>query len=152
MRAMTFLWIFLAAAAGIGVLLLKHNVEALEIQLQATNDAIMDDQQAVHVLKAEWSYLNDPVRLRQLAESHLSLAPMRPDQITTFADLPQAPPGERTAYELPGDAAAAPPNPQADGTAAPRHLPPKSTMTQINQVEPPQGGLSAFIDQMEAQQ
>ncbi|OFX14747.1 MAG: hypothetical protein A2516_00500 [Alphaproteobacteria bacterium RIFOXYD12_FULL_60_8] len=148
-RPTTFLWIFLIAAAGIGVLMLKHNVEALEIQLQAYNDAIKADQEAMHVLKAEWSYLNDPSRLRSLAESQLGLSLLRPDQVTTFADLPKPQSGQASAPTLPGDTAAAPPNePQADGTVVPRQTFPVLPATPAVLVQPPQGGLNTFMDKL----
>ena len=43
---------------------------------------------AVHVLQAEWSYLNDPLRLADLTRRHTGLVPTTPGQIGDFASLP----------------------------------------------------------------
>ena len=43
---------------------------------------------AIHVLDAEWSYLNDPLRLADLTRRHTGLVPTTPGQIGDFASLP----------------------------------------------------------------
>ena len=43
---------------------------------------------AIHVLQAEWSYLNDPLRLADLTRRHTELVPTTPGQIGDFASLP----------------------------------------------------------------
>jgi hypothetical protein len=40
------------------------------------------------VLEAEWSYLNDPLRLADLTRRHTGLVPTTPGQIGDFASLP----------------------------------------------------------------
>ncbi|EHL97639.1 putative cell division protein FtsL, partial [Acetobacteraceae bacterium AT-5844] len=39
------------------------------------------------VLRAEWALLNEPERLRQVAQAHLPLATMQPNQFVRLADL-----------------------------------------------------------------
>jgi cell division protein FtsL len=92
MRGMTILWTVLAVIIGIGLFLLKYQVKALEGQLAQVNRDIRAQQEAIHVMKAEWSYLNDPERLRELTERHLGMKPMRGEQMIQIADLPMAPP------------------------------------------------------------
>ncbi|KAF0110950.1 MAG: hypothetical protein FD149_2580 [Rhodospirillaceae bacterium] len=87
-RMMIVLWIVLAASVGVGLFLLKHEVQALEEQLAQTNRAIRVTQKGIHVLKAEWSFLNDPARLHRLAARHLGMTPLRPEQLTVAAALP----------------------------------------------------------------
>jgi hypothetical protein len=88
-RLSTLLWIALAGAVGFGVFQLKHEMQALEDELFRLNRSIMAEQQAIHVLKAEWSYINQPDRLQALVKRHLDLEPVRPAQLGTLADLPE---------------------------------------------------------------
>jgi hypothetical protein len=85
-------WVVLPIVAGTCLYLLKMQVETQEQRLAAIQARISDTRDAIHVLKAEWSYLNDPVRLRAEAERHLGLHPMRPDQIVSIDALPFAAP------------------------------------------------------------
>ena len=56
---------------------------------------------AIHVLEAEWSYLNRPERISLLAERFLALAPLSADHVVSINDLPQRPePGDTD--EVPG--------------------------------------------------
>jgi hypothetical protein len=68
----------------------KHEVKEQEVRLAELNREIRQGQENIHVLKAEWSYLNDPVRLRQLSEHYLSMRVMAPSQVSSLADLPMA--------------------------------------------------------------
>ncbi|MEO5373255.1 MAG: hypothetical protein H7840_03130 [Alphaproteobacteria bacterium] len=89
-RIMVVLWTVLAAGVGVSLFLLKHEVQSLEDELNAVNRDIRAGHETIHVLKAEWSFLNDPARLRRLAETHLQMTSLRPEQITTVAVLPAA--------------------------------------------------------------
>lgn len=85
----TIVWGCVAAGIGIGLFFLKHEVKEQEARLSNLNQEIRRNQEAIHVLKAEWAYLNDPARLRQLSERHLGLKPMQPSQIATLDVLPR---------------------------------------------------------------
>lgn len=78
----------LAGAVGIGLFFIKHEVKEQEARLAELNHEIQSNQEAMHVLKAEWSYLNDPARLRTLSEKHLSMKVMGPKQIASLDTLP----------------------------------------------------------------
>ncbi|MFD2234621.1 cell division protein FtsL, partial [Phaeospirillum tilakii] len=80
----TTLWIGLAACIGVGLFLIKHEVKLKEQRLDELNAQIRANQQSVHVLRAEWAYLNDPVRLRGLAEKYLGMHPVQPSQIASL--------------------------------------------------------------------
>jgi hypothetical protein len=121
----------LAGGVGIGLFFVKHEVKEQEIRLADLNMDIQRNQEAIHVLKAEWSYLNDPARLRQLSEKFLGMRVMGPSQITTLASLPRdaapalahivAPAAPAPAKAEPAPAA----KPDAPKMAAPRVLAPK---------------------------
>ncbi|NQV82237.1 MAG: hypothetical protein HQ494_00330 [Rhodospirillales bacterium] len=77
----------LAVSLGLTLFVVKYQVQDLEGELVEYNRSITDDRQAIHVLKAEWSLLNQPSRLRQLAERYLGLGVVEPSQIGTLVDF-----------------------------------------------------------------
>ena len=87
MRRSTLILMLLTVVVGTGLFLVKYRVQSLEEELQGLNRGIASDRQAIHVLKAEWSYLNDPKRLRKLAGRHLDMIPISASQVTTRAGL-----------------------------------------------------------------
>lgn len=85
----TLLWLALAALVGFGLFHVKYQVMALEESLTRLNAATLREQNQIHVLEAEWSYLNRPSRLEELAERYLELKPVTPNQLATVASLPK---------------------------------------------------------------
>jgi hypothetical protein len=92
----TLFWIGLAAAVGFGLFHVKYKVQALEDELTQLNSQIVHEQEQVHVLRAEWAYLNRPERLEELNGRFLGLGPMTPVQLGGLDDLPPRPPVEDT--------------------------------------------------------
>ena len=120
MRGATIIWAVLATVAGTGLFLLKYQVQAQEQRLSGLHKQINGDQEAIHVLKAEWSYLNDPGRLREQAEHHLGMHPLKASQIVKLDSLPMADP--RPAAP-PAEQAPAADVPMADGAPVPEAAP-----------------------------
>lgn len=102
MRGATILLIAIAGVLSVALFSVKYQVADLEGQLNEINRGIARDHQAIHVLRAEWSYLNDPKRLRELAQKFLKLEPVKGTQLETFATLP--PPEPTTAAPAAGPA------------------------------------------------
>lgn len=99
-----WLWFMVVLAAGGGLYALKLQVQGLEEQLTALRQDIRDDTQAIHVLRAEWSHLTDPARLRRLAAAHTDLVPVTPEQMITLRMLPFADTGPRAMQDIrPGE-------------------------------------------------
>lgn len=73
---------FLLALFG-GFLLFKVKYEVVEIEqkLAQTQQQIVREKETIHILKAEWSHLNEPQRLKKLAEKYLDIIPMSTEQI-----------------------------------------------------------------------
>lgn len=94
----TILSAVLAGAVGIGLFFVKHEVKEQEARLSELNREIERNQEAIHVLKAEWSYLNDPARLRALSEKFLSMKVVGPAQIATLDNLPMNDPNAGPLY------------------------------------------------------
>lgn len=101
-RTSTFLWVGLAGALGVGVYQMKHQMLAQESVVQTLNRQIVEEQRAIHVLRAEWAYLNQPQRLQALAQRHLDMRQLAPGQIGRTADLPRRPTDPSVASAPPG--------------------------------------------------
>ncbi len=91
-RSMTFLWAGLAILCGIALFLVKYQVQSLEGRLLTLDRTIRQDRVDIHVLRAEWAYLNAPKRLADAAEKFLTLRPALPEQYTSVTGLPLRPP------------------------------------------------------------
>lgn len=83
-----FSLIILFALMATGMFVIKNHVIDLENELDAINARITQDQKALHVLKAEWTYLNDPARIRDLSSRHASMKPIEGKRIISFAAIP----------------------------------------------------------------
>jgi hypothetical protein len=86
-RRSTLLTSLLAILIGFSLFVVKYQVQDFEATLTQINRKIYDNSQAVHVLKAEWSHLNEPNRLRNLTVRHLDLGPLENAQFTLPSDL-----------------------------------------------------------------
>lgn len=110
-RLATFVWLALLTMIGVGLYQVELGVLAKESELKQINRQIDANREATHVLDAEWSYLNDPTRLADLARRYTDLAPATPTQIAGFDRLLPRPPAgapfERGLHEGGGAAAAA---------------------------------------------
>lgn len=97
MRGMVMKYsVVFALVVGSGALLMdvSHRVQRMERQVVKADRAIARKQEAIRVLKAEWAYLNNPIRLERLAKSGLALdAPDSADLISEGAHIPDLVPG-----------------------------------------------------------
>jgi hypothetical protein len=83
-------WLSLAAGAVAAMFHIAFEVEKLEVHLYDTNRQIVSEQETIHVLQAEWSYLNRPQRLESLSKELLpNLMLAASTQFITFARLPK---------------------------------------------------------------
>lgn len=81
-------WLAAGSVTALILFQIKQEVRSLEQDIAATRSEILRDQEALHILQAEWSYLNSPARLAALAERHLGMAPIPAERIVDFAELP----------------------------------------------------------------
>jgi hypothetical protein len=87
-RVSVLVWTIILALLGVGLFQVKYNVQSKERELRDVRRQIEANLTSIHVLEAEWSYLNDPLRLSDLARRHTGLVPTTPGQIGDFASLP----------------------------------------------------------------
>jgi hypothetical protein len=88
MRAATLMWAALAVGVGVALFLVKYKVQDLEHQLVAKQAQVARDEGQIRVLEAEWTYLNDPERLRRLSQDYLGFHPATARNVATIDALP----------------------------------------------------------------
>ncbi|WP_372397157.1 hypothetical protein ABMY26_24105 [Azospirillum sp. HJ39] len=122
MKGKTWLfWGGLIAVAGGVLFQTSYDVQDLEEKLAGLNRKIIQEQESIQVLKAEWSYLNDPTKLEQMAHAYLAMQPTEPRQFMAMDAIPMRP-GDAVVQPpaaLPG-AAPLPPMVRAPGSGAPQ--------------------------------
>ncbi|MCG5242190.1 hypothetical protein MCW82_20645, partial [Azospirillum doebereinerae] len=122
MKGKTWLfWGGLIAAAGGVLFQTSYDVQDLEDKLAGLNRKIVTEQESIQVLKAEWSYLNDPTKLEELATAHLALQPIEARQFLALDTIPMrpAPAPDAVPAPVPGRGLTPVPPPMA-GLAAPQ--------------------------------
>ncbi len=99
--------LLLLGTFAIGLYLLENEVEHLQRRLAGLDRELLQEQESVQVLKAEWSYLNQPERLQKLALKYVGrvgLKPIGPEQTGTLKDLPIKDEGRGSNGEIGDDA------------------------------------------------
>ena len=86
-RVTRLLWPLMFAGLVFGLYNLKAQVEEQEKELARIQRAIDEEREAIQVLRAEWSYLNQPERLRRLGAAKLDLHPVGQRQLASFERL-----------------------------------------------------------------
>lgn len=90
-RWSAFLWSVVGIVMAIVVFQVKYEVQELEGELAAANARILREQETVQVLRAEWSFLNRPARISELAERYLEVGPEGQPVIFAAAKLEELP-------------------------------------------------------------
>ncbi|MCA3275385.1 MAG: hypothetical protein ING16_14040 [Roseomonas sp.] len=131
-RPLTLVSLIVAAGAGLHLYQVKHSVSMLDRELREVNRQTEVVRERTQILRAEWALLNEPDRLRQVAQRHLVLEPMAPAQFIREAELerrlpaarpfagpaslfgpPELPPSVPEVLIVPSPLAAAPARPEA---------------------------------------
>ncbi|MBS8273698.1 DUF3962 domain-containing protein [Thalassospira tepidiphila] len=88
-RAVTIIGLLMTILIGTGTYWVSHQVERLEKRYAEIQSDILAEQESIHVLQAEWSYLNNPERIERLSQQYLSLAQIEVLQMASINDLPE---------------------------------------------------------------
>ena len=83
-RPVAVVWIGLAAVVAVSLFLVKYKVQDLDEHLADLERDKLATQEKIHVLEAEWTYLNRPERLESLAHKYLELGPTDPTQLIVY--------------------------------------------------------------------
>ena len=93
MRILNILVIGALVAAAAYVYKIKFESTRQAERLARLRMEIRQEQDAIAVLRAEWSKLDTPARIQELAKRHLTtLRPVEPRQFDTLRNLPERPP------------------------------------------------------------
>jgi len=89
-RPTTFISLIVLGVLVFAVFQVEHRVEMLRSELNELNRQVDDDKNVIHVLKAEWSYLNSPIRIEELADKYLELDYVDTVQISDIENIPMS--------------------------------------------------------------
>ncbi len=87
-RPLTLVAMGLLALMSVALFQVKYEVRDLETELRGLDKQVFVDEEAIQVLKAEWSFLNRPDRLQVLAERYLDLEPVAALQVGALYRIP----------------------------------------------------------------
>lgn len=112
-RPITCVTFLLACGSGLYLYQTKHKVHVLDAQIDQVVHQTAQVREQTRVLRAEWTLLDQPDRLQQLAAQFLTLQPTKPSQFVSAADL-----DSRLPAPLPPPSATPAPPPAIDETPA----------------------------------
>jgi hypothetical protein len=124
-RPLTLLSMAAAAGAGLYLYQVKHSVAQLDRELRGINRQTEQARERTQVLRAEWALLNEPDRLRQVAQRHLQLEAMTAAQFVRPAEMERRLPPPRQFAGTPSLFASV--EPAGDGSATAIALAPAGT-------------------------
>ena len=92
MRVLNILVIAALVSAAAYVYKIKFESTRQAEHLAKVRMEIRQEQDAIASLRAEWSKLDTPARVQELAKRHLKLQPVDPRQFDSLRNLPERPP------------------------------------------------------------
>ncbi len=90
LRITALIYMACFACAAIGLYLVKYNVQNVQREVAGLKHGLATEKESLHLLNAEWAYLNRPQRLEALASRHLDLVPLDSRRVNEVSVLPAA--------------------------------------------------------------
>jgi len=91
-RLASLFWLALVCATGFATFKVKYAVQDIDEELNRVRKQTVLEHQEIHLLRAEWTTLNQPERLADLNRRLLSLAALAPKQLQhAIEDIPLRP-------------------------------------------------------------
>ncbi len=81
-------WVVAAICTGIGLFMVKYQVQGLEEKIEGLNRQIIENQRATHVLKVEYAHLGELQRIEKLNDKFIHLQPITIRQIGRIDQVP----------------------------------------------------------------
>ena len=82
-----FCWAAAVAIAAFAAFRVSVDTQELEARAVKVKGEIVGKLEAIHVLEAEWSYLNQPERIADLAKRRLGMADLNAGHMTGIDEL-----------------------------------------------------------------
>ena len=98
MRPTVIVGLVLLAVMVTGLFELKYEVRALYQERSALHGRVADEEETLRVLQAEWSFLNKPDRIQELAQRYLALDTPVARQIGGIDRIPFRAPDKEVAH------------------------------------------------------
>ena len=76
------------AIAAYALYMVKFSVQNLQRDVVVAQHSLAQEKESLHLLNAEWAYLNRPERLRRLSDAHLNLVPLDSRRMQNLDLLP----------------------------------------------------------------
>lgn len=86
-RPITVVTFLVACGSGMYLYHTKHKVRVLDSEIEHVVHDTEHVREQTRILRAEWTLLDQPDRLQQLAAQFLTLQPTKPSQFVAMADL-----------------------------------------------------------------
>ncbi len=87
-RFSNIIWLAVIVIAAFMLYKVKYEVQSLKNQVAEASHELEREKQALHVVAAEWAYLNRPERLQKLAMKYLASSDMTVNQIADIESIP----------------------------------------------------------------
>jgi hypothetical protein len=102
MTRTALIWMVVIVGAAFLLYTVKYRVQALKTQVAETSHELETERESLHVVAAEWAYLNRPQRLKALAEKYLGATDLTAGQVADVDAVPLAPRMQAFATPEPG--------------------------------------------------
>lgn len=87
MRKATIFWLGMAVVCGTVLFHTSQEASDGRQRLRGLEREMLREEESLRVLRAEWSYLNQPERLEKLARQYLNLEPLQGRQFARVVDI-----------------------------------------------------------------
>ena len=87
-RMTLLIYMAVIALVACGVYFVKYSAQDMQRKVAALEAQLQQEKESLHLLRAEWAYLNRPERLRRLATQHLQMVPVVPAALTSLQAIP----------------------------------------------------------------
>jgi len=88
LRMTLLIYMAVIALVACGVYFVKYSAQDMQRKVAALEKQLQQEREALHLLRAEWAYLNRPERLSRLATQHLQMVPVVPAALTSLQAIP----------------------------------------------------------------
>ena len=88
MKLSIFVWMFVIVVASFMLYKVKYQVQGVKDEIAANSRELEREREALHVVNAEWAYLNRPARLQMLATKYLASEGVTVNQIAEVEEIP----------------------------------------------------------------